>query len=136
MVADRYLLDTNILSHLIRTPHGPVARRIRQAGEGNVFTSIIVASELRFGARKKGSAALTQRVDQMLASLDVQPLDIGVDRLYADIRFDLESVGQPIGANDLWIAAHALAMQAVLVTNNRAEFQRVPGLRLENWLDA
>ena len=133
-MATRYLLDTDILSHLIRVPHGPVTRSIQRAGEGNVCTSIIVASELRFGARKKGSAALSQRVDQLLASLDVQPLDVGVYPVYADIRFELESAGQPIGANDLWIAAHALATQTVLVTNNLAEFRRVPGLVLENWL--
>jgi tRNA(fMet)-specific endonuclease VapC len=136
----RFLLDTNVLSQLLRDPRGAVAARLSAAGEANVFTSIVVASELRFGARKKGSTVLTDRVDQLLASIEVAPLEVGVDRIYADIRNALESSGQTIGANDLFIAAHAFEQQATLVTDNVAEFQRVPGLAVEHgvrpvWLD-
>ena len=130
----RYLLDTNVLSQLIRDPRGAVAARLSAAGEANVFTSIVVASELRFGAQKKGSPALADRVDRLLASLEVAPLEAGVDRIYAQLRSTLESSGQVIGANDLFIAAHALEQQATLVTDNVAEFQRVPGLQIENWV--
>ena len=130
----RFLLDTNVLSQLIRDPRGAVATRLSAAGAANVFTSVVVASELRFGARKKGSPVLTDRVHQLLASLEVAPLEVGVDRIYADIRHVLESTGQLIGANDLFIAAHAIEQQATLVTDNVAEFQRVPGLQIENWV--
>jgi tRNA(fMet)-specific endonuclease VapC len=130
----RFLLDTNALSQLIRDPRGTVGTRLREVGDSNVFTSIIVACELRYGARKRGSLALTERVERLLASIDVAPLESGVDPLYAEIRHELESKGLPIGANDLLIAAHALEQQATLVTDNVAEFQRVPGLHIENWV--
>jgi len=130
----RFLLDTNVLSQLIRDPRGPVAMRLATAGEAQVFTSIVVAGELRYGAQKKGSRVLTDRVDQLLASIEVAPLETGVDRIYADIRNALESSGQIIGANDLLIAAHALEQEATLVTDNVAEFQRVTGLHIENWV--
>ena len=130
----RYLLDTNVLSQLVRDPRGAVAARMSSVGDSNVFTSIIVASELRYGAQKKGSPVLSHRVDQLLASIDVAALEVGVDRTYAKLRSALESAGQVIGANDLFIAAHALEQQATLVTDNVAEFQRVPELRLENWI--
>jgi tRNA(fMet)-specific endonuclease VapC len=130
----RFLLDTNVLSQLIRDPQGPVAMRLATVGDAQIFTSVVVASELRFGARKKGSTVLTDRVDQLLASIEVAPLEVGVDRLYAAIRHALESSGQLIGANDLFIAAHAIEQQATLVTDNVAEFQRVPGLQIENWV--
>ena len=134
-MSDRYLLDSNVLSHLIRMPDGPVTRRIRSVGEANVCTSIIVAAELRFGARKKGSVALTERVEALLASLEVLPFDGAADDAYAGIRFELESGGQSISANDLLIAAQALDLGLVLVTDNVREFGRVSGLKLENWLD-
>lgn len=135
-MSDRYLLDTNVLSHLIRMPDGPVTRRIRLVGEANVCTSIVVAAELRFGARKKGSAALTERVEALLASLEVLPFDGAADEVYAGVRFELESGGQSIGANDMLIAAQALDQGLVLVTDNVREFRRVPGLKVENWLEA
>lgn len=133
-MSTRYLLDTNILSNLIRDPRGPVAARLAEVNEAAVFTSIVVACELRYGARKRNVAALTQRVEQLLASVEIASLEPGVDRAYAEIRHALGATGQPIGANDLLIAAHALAQQATLVTDNVAEFERVPGLQLENWV--
>ncbi len=130
----RYLLDTNMLSDLLRNPGGHTSRRLAVVGESAVCTSIIVASELRYGAAKKGSPQLTARIEQLLASLEVLPLDQDADRRYAEIRSHLDRSGTPIGPNDLLIAAHALALDLTLVTDNVVEFGRVPRLALENWL--
>ena len=130
-----YLLDTNILSDLIKRPGGPVVRRIAAVGEGAVCTSIIVASELRFGAEKKGSPSLTAKVEQILANIEVLSLDVDADRHYATIRNDLAQRGMTIGPNDLLIAAHARSLGLILVTDNVREFSRVPGLTVENWLN-
>ena len=130
----RYLLDTNILSALIRDPHGLVAERLAKHSEADLFTSIVVACELRYGAAKRGSSSLTQRIEQLLTTLEVAALEPGADAAYARIRNELERLGQPIGANDLLIAAHALAADATLVTHNIDEFRRVPGLEVEDWL--
>ncbi len=129
-----YLLDTNIVSAMAHDPHGPVYGRIAAAGIENVLTSIIVAAEVRFGLARKRSSRLAQQAEAVLAKLHVVPLGQGVDARYADLRYDLERQGRPIGANDLFIAAHALALGATLVTDNLREFERVEGLALENWL--
>lgn len=130
----RYMLDTNALSELIRNPGGKVAMNVRRVGEDAICTSIVVAAELRYGAAKKGSAKLTRRVEDLLADIQVLPLDVPTDAEYGAIRSELDSIGQPIGGNDLLIAAHALAHRLTLVTANEREFQRVRGLKLENSL--
>jgi len=130
----RYLLDTNILSDLLRSPGGRAARRLAVVGEATVCTSIVVACELRYGAAKKGSPRLSARVESLLGSLEVLPLDQASDHHYAEIRSHLDRTGTPIGPNDLLIAAHALALELILVTDNVDEFARVPRLALENWL--
>lgn len=130
----RYLLDTNILSDLVRSPAGIVAARLAVTGESLVCTSIVVACELRFGAEKKGSSLLSARIGQLLKSLPVLPLSEEADRHYADIRYFLERSGTVIGTNDLLIAAHARSLGLVVVTDNEGEFSRVPGLMVENWL--
>ncbi len=132
----RYLLDTNILSALIRQPQGTVASTLARRGYATACTSIVVAAELRFGARKCGSAALTARVEELLAAFPVLPLEADVDRTYAEARFQLEQSGTPIGPNDLLIAAHALSLGLTVVTDNDREFSRVVGLLVENWLAA
>ncbi|HEV3458317.1 MAG TPA: type II toxin-antitoxin system VapC family toxin [Thermoanaerobaculia bacterium] len=132
----RYLLDTNILSSLIRSPAGQVARRLAVVGEAAVSTSIVVACELRYGAAKRGSAELSARVEDLLQSLEVLPLDRQSERHYAEIRLHLERTGKPMGPNDLLIASHALALDLTLVTDNVEEFARVPRLPLENWLES
>ena len=131
-----YLLDTNIISDIIRNKEGHCRRRLAalDAETDEVCTSIVVSAELKFGALKKGAAALTQRVEAVLATLAVHPLGGDADGIYAQIRAGLERVGKPIGANDLWIAAHALALNAILVTDNTHEFSRVAKLRIENWM--
>jgi tRNA(fMet)-specific endonuclease VapC len=130
----RYLLDTNMLSNLLKQPSGAVASRIRSVGEDTICTSIIVACELRYGAAKKGSPALSGKVEQLLSSLEVLPLDEGIDERYAELHTALEKAGTPIGGNDCLIAAHALSLGLTLVTDNVGEFSRVSGLTVENWL--
>lgn len=130
----RYLLDTNIVSDLVRNPQGWIADRIRAVGEAHVCTSIIVAAELRFGAATRASPRLTARLATVLGALDVVPFEPPADVAYGTIRTRLEQTGQPIGANDLLIAAHAMALGCTIVTDNDAEFARVDGLARENWL--
>lgn len=130
----RYLLDTNILSALLLDPRGRVAAQIAKVGEPSVATSIIVAAELRYGVAKKGSARLSERVEDLLARIPVLPLEHPADAVYGQIRAELERRGRLIGPNDLLIASHALACDHTVVTDNVAEFSRVEGLRIENWL--
>jgi len=130
----RYLLDTNIVSDLVRDPHGRITQRIRKVGEARVCTSIIVAAELRYGSAKKGSPRLTAQLEAILSALEVLPFDAPADAAYGVLRAHLEKDGKPIGANDLLIAAQALSLGYVLVTDNAREFARVDGLRCENWL--
>lgn len=131
----RYMLDTNIISDLIRNPQGRAAKRIARAGEGNICTSIIVAAELRYGCAKRGSPRLLKAVEDLLGEIDVLPFEPDADSDYGDIRASLENAGTPIGGNDLLIAAHARATGATFVTANVIEFKRVRGLKVENWLD-
>jgi tRNA(fMet)-specific endonuclease VapC len=133
MAAAAWMLDPNVLSELIRDPRGALPSRVAAEPAGSICTSIIVACELRFGAQRKGSAVLIERVDQLLERIDVLPLDADVDRHYADIRTALERNGTPIGGHDLFIAAHARCMDVTLVTRNLREFARVPGLRVVDW---
>ena len=130
----RYLLDTNILSDLIRNPQGKAARRIVRAGEDNICTSIIVAAELRYGCAKSGSAKLQRAVEGLLGEIDVLPFEAPADADYGVIRAALETRGTPIGGNDLLIAAHARALGAIIVTANGSEFRRVKDVKVENWL--
>jgi tRNA(fMet)-specific endonuclease VapC len=130
----RYLLDTNIISDLIRNPQGKAAKRIARVGEDNVFTSIVVAAELRYGCAKRASQRLLEAVEDVLGEIEVLPFDVPADAEYGAIRLDLEMAGKPIGSNDLLIAAHARAIGATIVTANDDEFRRVRGLKVENWI--
>lgn len=103
-------------------------------GETAVATSVIIAAELRYGAAKRQSARLTDQIEIILAALTVEPFDSPADRIYGELRADLERSGRLIAAHDLLIAAHALALGCVLVTDNEREFVRVPDLDIENWL--
>jgi len=129
-----WMLDTNTLSELIRNPRGPLKGRLEETEPQAVCTSIVVACELKFGARKKGSQELNRRVEQLLDALVVLPLDAPVDEHYADIRATLERFGTPIGSHDLFISAHARSRGLTLVTHNLREFARVPDLRVQDWL--
>jgi len=128
------MLDTNIMSDLVRNPTGKSARKLRKIGDESVCISIITAAELRFGAAKRGSVPLQERIEVVLAEVETVPLKKPTDEEYARIRHDLEVKGTIIGPNDLLIAAHACAIGATLVTANVGEFKRVRGLKVENWL--
>jgi tRNA(fMet)-specific endonuclease VapC len=130
----RYMLDTNIISDLIKNPQGKAAKKIAAVGEDNVCTSIIVAAELRYGCSKANSKRLHKAVESLLGEIEVLSFDIPADIEYGEIRSELEIAGKPIGANDLLIAAHARAAAATVVTANVGEFERVRGLKVENWL--
>ena len=129
------MLDTNIVSDLDPQP----GRQGRPASAGDwrpraLPVSIITAAELRFGAAKSGSRRLLARVEAILDALDVLPFDVPADAEYASVRVELEASGQPIGPNDLLIAAHARNLGTTIVTANASEFRRVRGLAVENWL--
>lgn len=130
----RYLLDTNILSNLVRNPQGRIMEKIALVGDDKICTSVIVSAELRFGAAKKQSPRLTAQVETILSALDVLAFESPADEVYAESRAKLEGMGRSIGANDLLIAAHGLATGCVVVTDNESEFCRVEGLTVENWL--
>jgi tRNA(fMet)-specific endonuclease VapC len=127
------MLDTNIVSELIRNPAGRTAQRARAAGD-SVCVSVIVAAELRYGCAKKGSPQLLRKVEEFLAEVPVLPFDVPADGEYGGLRAELEAAGRPIGSNDLLIAAHACALGATVVTANVGEFRRIRGLNVENWL--
>src|SRR6516164_8259617 len=128
------MLDTNVISDLIRNPQGKAAKRIARVGEDSICTSIIVAAELRYGCAKSGSKRLLKAVQDLLGEMSVLPFDVPADAEYGGIRSALEAAGRPIGSNDLLIAAHAHATGATVVTADEAEFKRVRGLKVENWL--
>jgi tRNA(fMet)-specific endonuclease VapC len=129
-----FLLDTNIVSDLVRHPGGRIAGRIANIGEQHVCTSIIVAAELRYGAAKKASPRLSAQLEAVLGAVDVLAFEAPADVIYGELRARLERAGRPIGANDLLIAAQALALGHTVVTDNEGEFSRVGDLPVENWL--
>ncbi len=129
-----YLLDTNIVSDLVRNPQGRVTARIGAVGEAQVSTSIIVAAELCYGAAKRGSPRLSAQLEAVLCALEVLPFEAPADAAYGRLRAGLEAAGRPIGGNDLLIAAQAVALGHTIVTDNEREFARIAELPRENWL--
>lgn len=129
----RYLLDTNALSELIKNPQGSVATKARSLSPEQLCTSMIVASELRYGVVKKASPILFGKVENLLERIEVLPFGGGADRHYGRLRAELEDRGQVIGGNDMLIAAHALSVGCILVTANVRELSRIHGLTIENW---
>jgi tRNA(fMet)-specific endonuclease VapC len=132
----RFLLDTNILSDLVRRPHGVIADRIQQIGDQAVCTSVIVTAELRYGAAKKASARLSAQLETILAAIDILAFEPPADQTYGVLRASLDKSGQVIGGNDLLIAAQAVSLGYTLVTDNEREFSRINQLRFENWLQS
>ncbi len=133
MAALRYMLDTNIVSDLVRLPNGETARRAASLEPGAIAVSIVVAAELRYGAARRRSARLSRQLEAVLSALETLPLAAPADVHYGTIRSELERIGRTIGHNDLIIAAHAKCLNATLVTRNVREFGRVPGLLVEDW---
>jgi tRNA(fMet)-specific endonuclease VapC len=137
LVKPKWMLDTNILSKVIKFPHEALGQRLRDYFDqqpGTLVTSMVVECELRFGAARVESTVLTKKISDLLRLIPVLPLNHDVVQHYATIRTHLEKAGTPIGPNDTLIAAHALALDCTLVSDNDTEFLRVPGLRVENWL--
>jgi len=132
----RYLLDTNICIYIAKRRPPCVLSRLERLRPGDVGMSSVTYLELVYGAWKSQQAAANlARLEELRGIIPVQPLDVGAARDYARIRTDLEKRGSPIGAYDLLIAAHALSLGLILVTNNVREFARIHGLRLENWAE-
>ncbi len=138
-VRNTYLLDTNILSDMMRNPSGVAAQRFLKLAQNTpnikLCTSVVVQCELLFGLRRRTHPRWQTHYDKVLESVELLPLDSTVVPSYANLRSLLEYSSTPIGPNDTLIAAHALSIDATLVSAD-AEFLRVPGLRVENWLSA
>jgi tRNA(fMet)-specific endonuclease VapC len=133
-VRDRYLLDTNIASFIIKGSRPKVLERLANQRRAQVGVSVITEMELRFGLERLDDAARVEaRVNEFLDAVPVLELPPDISRSYARVRTALERQGKPIGALDTIIAAHSVALGAVLVTTNVREFGRVRGLRLEDW---
>jgi tRNA(fMet)-specific endonuclease VapC len=128
------LLDTNICIYVINMRPPQVLARFREYRLGEIGICSVVAAELAYGVAKIRSARNRSALEMFLAPLEVLPFDQAAVWAYGDLRASLEREGQPIGALDTMIAAHALSVDAPLVTHNTREFARVPGLRLENWV--
>src|SRR2546428_5269680 len=126
------MLDTNIISDLVRNPQGKTAKRIAKAGEDNICTSIIVAAELRYGCAKSGSERLRKAVEELLAEIDVLPFDVPADTEYGGIRAELEAAGKPICANDLLIPAHTCSTGRTDRAANTEEVQRIRVFKVQN----
>ncbi len=128
-----YLLDTNICIYIINSRPPQVLARFRREEIGAIAISSVSAAELAYGVIKSGSERNQRALEMFLSPLEILPFDENAIWKYGLVRAGLEQIGQPIGSLDTMIAAHALAADATLVTNNTSEFARVPGLRLENW---
>jgi tRNA(fMet)-specific endonuclease VapC len=135
MTTWRVMLDTNIISHIMRYPNGAPAMKLAEHAPNELAISTVVLAELLFGASKARSDRLLTQIRFVIKTLAVLPLDAAASECYGHIRAELERTGRLIGGNDLFIAAHALSLGATLVTDNVREFSRVADLRVENWLD-
>lgn len=133
-----YLLDTNIVSYFLRGASPSLNQRILDSAPEVLAISIISAGELRYGLSRlrpsRRAAQLALQLDALLTAVSVLALPPEAAQHYGTTRSQLEAVGTPIGGNDLWIAAHALSQDLTLVTNNTRDFERVPGLKLVNWV--
>lgn len=130
----RFMLDTDTCAYIMKRSHPQVIKRLQSVAVGDVCMSVVTKAELLYGVevsprRAQDAAALAA----FLPYVDALDLTDDAAMHYADIRADLKKRGTLIGANDLFIAAHARAQDLTLVTNNTAEFERVGGLAIENW---
>ena len=132
----RYLLDTNICIYIQRKKPEEVLARFQKLKHGDAAISVITWGELVDGAEKSQQRKMAlQLLEEFKTFIPVLPMPENAGKTYGVIRASLESQGKPIGNNDLWIAAHAKAASLIVVTNNEQEFQRVPGLKVQNWVD-
>ena len=130
----RYMLDTDIFSYLVNgAPQ--VLERYAVAAEQEVGISVVSHGEILFGiAKQQPSVSKQKRISYLLDQMSIALIDEDVARCYGKVRNALESSGKPIGSNDTWIAAHAMSLGATLVTGNVREYERVAGLKIENWI--
>ena len=136
MSALRYLLDTNICIYIAKQRPPSVAARFAKLAAGSVGMSLITYGELRYGAEKSSQRGSTlEKLERLKSIIPVITPDAAVGERYGAIRAHLERAGTPIGNNDLWIAAHALSLGVTLISNNLREFERVPKLKLANWVE-
>jgi tRNA(fMet)-specific endonuclease VapC len=136
MSALRYLLDTNICIYIAKQRPPSVAARFAKLAAGSVGMSLITYGELRYGAEKSSQRGSTlEKLERLKSIIPVITPDAAVGERYGAIRAHLERAGTPIGNNDLWIAAHALSLGVTLISNNTREFERVPKLKLDNWVE-
>ncbi len=132
----QYLLDTNICIYISKHKPASVLAHFQTLSVGSVGMSVITYGELWYGIRKSTQFARSAKLLEALTALvPVLPFSANVAKFYGDVRAQLTAQGQPIGNNDLWIAAHALSEKLILVSNNLKEFSRVPGLHCENWVE-
>ena len=131
----KWLLDTNTLSDLLRSGDGPVAKRVVECRAEHILISAIVTAEMEFGIAKIGSGRIRRSLDELKRRHPVIGFEPPADRIYGELRAEMARAGRGMGPNDLFIAAHALALSATLVSDDRA-FEGVPELKLENWLRA
>jgi len=129
----RWMLDTNICIYIIKRSSAQIIDALRRHEPDGVGVSSVTAAELTFGVAKSGSTRNRSALEDFLGSLEIAPFDEAAAWVYGDVRAELERSGTPIGPLDTQIAAHALSLDATLVSNNLREFQRVRGLRCENW---
>jgi len=133
-MAVRYLLDTNICSYIRRQRPAGILEHFRRLSPGEAAISVITFGELNYGAEKSLSPVEAgKQLRNLVSVLPVLALPVEAGHAYGEIRADLEKRGEIIGGNDLWIAAHAVASDFILVTNNEREFRQVRGLKFENW---
>ena len=132
-----YLLDTNLCIYIARHRPPEVLARFNELAVGQVGMSVVTYGELYHGAMKSQQREIAlQKLAQLTDFIPVLAMAESVGEHYGNIRSHLERAGTPIGNNDLWIAAHTLDLGITLVTNNTREFERVPHLRLENWVNS
>jgi len=130
----RYLLDTNICIYIRQKKPQELLRRFERLRPGEAAISVVTFGELMYGAEKSAQrSSAIEQLRELLLFLPSLPLPEDAAQAYGKTRADLESRGQMIGNNDLWIAAHAMALELILVTNNEKEFRRVRNLKLQNW---
>jgi tRNA(fMet)-specific endonuclease VapC len=131
----KFLLDTDTLSYVAREANPILMARFRNVSPDDLALSVVTRGEIEFGLRANPPRAVTQkRVRGLLQSMPTLALSPNVAEHYSRVRHELAKMGKPISVNDMWIAAHALAEDRTIVTNNEREYARVPGLRVENWL--
>lgn len=129
-----YLLDTNILSDVAHDPTGPVARKLDEIDPDSIVSSVVVAAEVWFGVENNPSYRSRARTESFMETVRVLGMGPEVARVYGRMRAEMQKSGRSLGPNDMLIAAHALSLDATLVTDDAKAFAQVPGLRIENWL--